>query len=70
MGLSRRYLENMSAKPLFVVDQLKAWWSKATNFERKWTYAMITFIATQCCWAAGLFRITALIAKIHHQPEL
>jgi hypothetical protein len=45
MGLSRRYLENTSVKPLFVVDQLKAWWSKATNFERKWTYAVITFIA-------------------------
>ena len=36
-GLSRRYLETSGSKLLSLADQVKAWWAKATIFEKRWT---------------------------------
>jgi hypothetical protein len=40
LGLSRRYLEDFSIKPLSMMEQVKAWWSKALGFERKCGYGL------------------------------
>jgi hypothetical protein len=45
MGLSRRYLESFSAKPLFLLEQIRSGWSKATSLEKRWSYAIGAFLA-------------------------
>lgn len=37
--ISRRYLDIVSAQPSGLATRLKNWWSKADNFDRKWTFA-------------------------------
>ena len=42
-GLSRRYLETSGSKLLSLADQVKAWWAKATIFEKRWTLGSFAF---------------------------
>lgn len=44
-GLSRRYLETAAAKTLSWSEQLKAWWAKASSFEKKWTFGSAAAVA-------------------------
>ncbi|HUR47725.1 MAG TPA: YfhO family protein [Candidatus Saccharimonadales bacterium] len=45
LGMSRRYFENVALKPLFLTDQVKSWWSKATTFEKRWTFGSLGAVA-------------------------
>ena len=38
-ALNRRYLDPAAAKSGELTGQLKSWWAKAGNFDRKWTWA-------------------------------
>ena len=38
-ALNRRYLDGTAVKSAGITDQLKSWWAKAGNFDRKWTLA-------------------------------
>ena len=44
-GLARRYLERTLSQALSLQEHLRAWWSKANPFEKKWNYACVTALA-------------------------
>ena len=44
-GLARRYLEPTLSQALSLQEHLKAWWSKANSFEKKWNYTCVVALA-------------------------
>jgi hypothetical protein len=60
-ALNRRHLDHTALPAAGLVTQLKIWWAKAGNFDRKWTYAL-----------AGLFGASVLAWLIYsaQSPEL
>ena len=58
-GLSRRYLEASGHKLLSLGEQVKAWWARATVFEKRWTLGSLG--------AAGLSILGMLIYATSRQ---
>jgi hypothetical protein len=60
-ALNRRYLDRAALPAAGPGTQLKSWWAKAGNFDRKWTYALI-----------GLFGVAVLAWLVYaaQKPEL
>jgi TRAP-type C4-dicarboxylate transport system permease large subunit len=45
-ALSQRYLNAAAAKSASLMSQLKIWWTRATTFDRKWTFFSVAILGS------------------------
>jgi hypothetical protein len=71
--LNRRGLNPTAPKSLELSAQLKNWWAKATNFDRKWTFACVgIFVACVLGWliyASGKNSLVSYLQKVGFSDE-
>ena len=61
-ALNRRHLDSTAPKASGLATQLKSWWAKASNFDRKWTYATVgLFVASVLGWLIYSSEQTSLV---------
>ncbi len=64
-ALNRRYLDAAAKQAAGLSGQIKAWWAKATGFDRKWTFASLgLLVAGVLGWLIYSAQKPALIAYL------